>query len=202
MSIQTIIFDFGNVIGFFDHGRATRRLERETGLPAAHWHRLMMDAALEEEYESGRVDSQGFLRRVRESCGIEVPESLLAEAYGDIFWPNTDVCLLVPKLKGRYRLLLGSNTTELHARQFRRQFADTLGHLDGIVLSFEIGARKPKAAFFQHCQRLAGCASEECVFIDDLPSNIEGARACGLQGIVYIDAKDLTERLACLGVTV
>jgi putative hydrolase of the HAD superfamily len=202
MSIQTIIFDFGNVIGFFDHGRATRRLERETGVLAEHWHRLMMDSALEDEYESGRVDSAGFLRRVRASCGIKVPETLLAEAYADIFWPNTDVCSLVPRLKSRYQLLLGSNTTELHARQFRRQFADTLGHLDGIVLSFEIGARKPKAAFFQHCQRLAGCAAAECVFIDDLPSNIEGARACGLQGIVYLDVKDLTERLERLGVTV
>lgn len=202
MAIKAIIFDFGNVIGFFDHRRATRRLQRETGLPEAHWHRLMMDAALEDEYESGRVDSAGFLRRVRECCGMQVPEALLAEAYGDIFWANDDVCALVPKLKGRYRLLLGSNTTDLHARQFRRQFADTLGHLDGIVLSFEIGARKPKAAFFEHCRQLAGCAAEECVFIDDLPANIEGARACGLQGIVYIDCQDLTTRLSQLGVSV
>src|SRR5207244_2214206 len=98
-------------------------------------------------------------------------------AFGDIFWPNDEVCALVPRLKERYRLLLGSNTTELHARRFRQQFADILGHLDALVLSYEVGARKPKAAFFEHCQRQAGCESHQCLFIDDLSANIEGARS-------------------------
>jgi FMN phosphatase YigB (HAD superfamily) len=108
----------------------------------------------------------------------------------------------VPRLRPRYRLLLGSNTNELHARQFRRQFADTLRHFDALVLSHEIGVRKPAAAFFQHCTSLAGCAQEQCLFIDDSPANVEGARACGWQGLVYAGADDLKRRLQELGVTV
>src|SRR5262245_14495417 len=125
MTIRAIIFDFGNVIGFFDHRRATRRLAAETGLPDEFWYRQMMDSALEDEYESGPISSAEFLQRGRRATGCDVPDALLAEAYGDIFWANTQVCDLVSRLKGRYRLLLGSNTTDLHARQFLRQFADT-----------------------------------------------------------------------------
>jgi putative hydrolase of the HAD superfamily len=109
---------------------------------------------------------------------------------------------LLPRLKSRYKLLLGSNTCELHARQFRRQFADSLLHFDGLILSYEIGARKPKAAFFEHCQQLAGCPAGECVFIDDLAANVAGAQACGLHGILYTDISDLQRRFLELGIAV
>src|SRR5262245_35398854 len=104
MAIKAIIFDFGNVVGFFDHRRATRRLAAETGLPDDVWYRHMMDSALEDEYESGRVSSAEFLQKVRQATGCHVPDALLAEAYGDIFWANTEVCELIARLKGRYRL--------------------------------------------------------------------------------------------------
>ena len=195
MSIKTIIFDFGNVIGFFDHRRITRRLAAETGVPEEFWQRHLLDAALEDDYESGRLSTADFLRRVRESTRLDIPEALLVEAYSDIFWPNLEVCDFVPKLKACYRLLLGSNTSELHARQFRRQFSETLRHFDALVLSYEIGARKPKAAFFEQCLRLAQGDAEECVFIDDLPRNVEGARACGIHGIVYQNFDDLKVQL-------
>jgi HAD superfamily hydrolase (TIGR01509 family) len=71
-----------------------------------------------------------------------------------------------------------------------------------LVLSYEVGVRKPKADFFEHCIRLAGCAPSESVFIDDLPSNVAGARACGLQGIVYSDFDDLCKQFAALGIEV
>ena len=87
-------------------------------------------------------------------------------------------------------------TNELHSRHFRRQFAEALRWFDHLVLSHEIGARKPDAAFFRHCEGLAGCRPEECLFIDDLSANVAGARACGWHGIVYTTAADLRRRLA------
>jgi len=202
MHPKTIVFDFGNVIGFFDHRRATRRLAKHTGLPEDILYRHFMDPELEDQYESGRITSADFLRRVRETIGLTCADELLGDAYSDIFWPNNEVCALVPQLKGRYRLILGSNTTELHSRRFRREFAETLNHFDALVLSHEIGVRKPKAGFFQHCQKLAAAAPEECLFIDDLESNVAGARSCGWQGIVYRSDDELPQRLAELGISV
>jgi putative hydrolase of the HAD superfamily len=201
MNIKTIIFDFGNVIGFFDHRRITRRLAKETGLAEELWQRLLFDPALEDDYDSGRISSAEFLRRVRQGVPLDVPEALLTEAFCDIFWPNAEVCGLVPQLASRYRLLVGSNTCELHAQKFRELFAATLHHVHAQVLSFEVGARKPKRAFFEHCRRLAECEPGECVFIDDLHRNVEGARACGLHGIVYRGFDALLVELKELGVT-
>ncbi len=148
MSIKTIIFDFGNVIGFFDHRRITRRMAKETTLPEEFWEEHILNVQLTEEYESGRITTEQLLQRLRQAAGVDVADSILSEAISDIFWSNPEMSLLIEQLAGRYRLLVGSNTCDLHARQFRMQFADTLRHFDALILSHEIGTRKPKRAFF------------------------------------------------------
>src|SRR5436190_22988952 len=121
--IETIVFDFGKVIGFFDHRRATDILAQHSDMASEAILASVLDANLEDASESGRITSSEFLERVRKLCGIRCADSVMANAYADIFWPNSDVCALIPRLRPRYRLLLGSNTTELHAKQFKRQFA-------------------------------------------------------------------------------
>jgi putative hydrolase of the HAD superfamily len=198
--IQTIVFDFGNVIGFFDYGLTAERLARHSHLSADDIRRFIYGGELEDAYESGRITSAEFLRRVRTGCGLTCPDEVLTPTFADMFWPNEPVCALVPRLRPRYKLLLGSNTNELHARHFLRQFADTMRHFDGLVLSHEVGARKPRPEFFRYAQRLADCAPEECLFIDDLPANVAGARALGWQGLVYSPGADLPAELAKAGV--
>jgi putative hydrolase of the HAD superfamily len=126
----------------------------------------------------------------------------LRHAVSDIFWANPEVCELVPRLKGRYRILLGSNTNAIHAGKFLTQFADVLSHFDALVMSHEIQARKPHAEFFLHCHKLANARPSECVFIDDLPANIAGARAVGFHGILYQQPGKLADHLRAFGVEV
>jgi putative hydrolase of the HAD superfamily len=198
--IKTIVFDFGKVIGFFDHELVYEKLAPLAGVSGETVRSVLFDAQLEVEYESGRMTTTDLLRHVRETCGFRCPDEELIAGYADMFWPNQPVCDLVPRLTPRYRLLLLSNTNEMHANQFRRQFADTLRHFDALVLSHEVGWRKPAPDIYTHCQRLAECEPAECVFIDDLPRNIDGARACGWEGIIYRDLDDLRQRLTDLGV--
>ncbi len=198
--IKTIVFDFGNVIGFFDYGISVERLARHSHLPAEEIGRFIYGGELEDAYESGRMTSTEFVRRIRDGCGLTCPDDVLRPAFADMFWPNEAVCALVPRLKPTYRLLLGSNTNDLHARHFLQQFADTLRHFDGLVLSHQIGARKPRPEFFEHAQQLAGCAAEECLFIDDLAANVAGARALGWRALIYSPDRDLAAELTREGV--
>ncbi len=198
--MKALVFDFGNVIGHFDHYLTLNKLARYTDMPPQAMYAAVYNGDLEDAFESGRMNAAEFLRRFRTLCRLTCAEEFLSAACADIFRPNADVCALLPALAPRYRLLLGSNTNELHARQFRRQFADVLRHFDALVLSHEVGVRKPRAGFFEHCRRLADCTPQECLFIDDLPANVEGARACGWHGIVYTGAEELRWQLAALGV--
>jgi FMN phosphatase YigB (HAD superfamily) len=198
--LKTVIFDFGNVVGLFDHGQTLRKLTPHTNLSAEEMFDLVYAGTLEDEVEKGLIATPDFLRRVHALWELRCDVDFLARSIADIFTPNPEVCALIPRLKPRYRVLLGSNTNDVHARQFRRQFAETLGYFDALVLSFEIGQRKPHAAFYEHCQTLANAAPHEVVFIDDLKANIDAARAHGWHGIVYRPGENLTEALQALGV--
>jgi putative hydrolase of the HAD superfamily len=202
LAIKTLIFDFGNVVGFFDHGRASRRLAVWSELPFEALHAQLFGSGLEDDYESGRIDTAEFVRRARELCRLRCGEDEFGPAYADIFWPNPDVCALLARLKPTHRLLLLSNTNELHHLQFSRQFAEALASFDGLVFSHKVGARKPAAAIFAHAQRRAGCPPSECLFVDDLPANVAGARAFGWHGIVYTDFASLRRQLAEFGIRV
>ncbi|MFN4258070.1 MAG: HAD family hydrolase [Gemmataceae bacterium] len=198
--IRTIIFDFGNVIAFFDHHRIWKRWAPHAGISAEEMRERLVGSDLEDAYESGRVSTAELLRQVRALCQLRCSDEEIIEAYCDIFWPNPEVRELLPLLRPRYQLLVGSNTCELHAQRFRRQFADTLSHFQALVLSHEIGARKPHPPFYEHCWRQAGHAPSECLFIDDLPANVAGARACGLQAIQYSNSTPLHQQLTQLGI--
>src|SRR5436190_533122 len=138
MSVKALVFDFGNVVGFFSHRQATERLAAHTCRPADDVHRFLFGGQLEDDYDSGRMTTAEFLRRLREGCGFNCPDDVLAEAYADIFWPNAAVCALLPSLAERYRLLLLSNTNDLHARQFLAQFEEFLRPFDHLILSHKV----------------------------------------------------------------
>jgi putative hydrolase of the HAD superfamily len=61
------------------------------------------------------------------------------------------------------------------------------GLFDEIVISGEVGMRKPEPRIFQHALDLVGLSAEQCVFIDDIQANIQAARALGILGIHHMD---------------
>ena len=197
--VKAIIFDFGNVVGFFDHGRTLEKLRPFTSLTPEAMLASVYDGDLEDRFERGHLTPLAFLEQAHQLWQLRCDIQVLADAIGDIFCPNQEVCDLVPKLAQHYRILLGSNTNAIHAQRFLTQFADVLSHFDSLVLSYEIGARKPAAEFFQHCQSRANAQPSECVFVDDLAANVEGAKAAGFHGIVYKPHSKLAEKLRALG---
>jgi len=200
--MKTIIFDLGNVVAFFDHFRALEKLRPFSPLTPQEMYAAVFAGELEDRVERGQLAPAVFLRDVHRLWQLRCDVEFLAHTVGDIFSANPEVCELIPRLKQRYRILLGSNTNAVHARRFLKQFAGVLGHFDHLVLSHEIGTRKPDADFFHTCQRLANAKASECVFIDDLPVNIEGARAIGFHGVLYRPYMGLAAQLQALGVEV
>lgn len=186
MSLQTIIFDFGNVVAFFDHGIACRALARFGPCSAEEVRRYCFGNQIEEDLETGRLSSKAFLAQIQKDLSLKASEEDLAQAFNDIFQDNPETAQILPRLKPRYRLLLGSNTSQLHADRFLPQFAGALRWFDSLILSYEVGVRKPKAGFYEAILRQSQAGAENCLFIDDYPANVEGARAVGLEAIRYL----------------
>src|ERR1700727_1457775 len=69
---------------------------------------------------------------------------------------------------------------------------------DGVVISCEVGMRKPEPEIFQHAAELIGLPPAACVFVDDVEANIIAAQACGMTGVHHEDPVVTTERVATL----
>ncbi len=206
MREPVLIFDFGNVVGFFDYLRACDRLGLGAGMTGSQLRDDLAArgfAGLLADFESGRIEPEDFFTRLLELSRLRMDYPAFVAAWQDIFWPNEAVAALIDALKARgYSLYLGSNTNRLHATYYRRQFARTLDLFDGFILSYEVGHLKPAREFFEACVATAGVPARSCVFIDDVAENVEGARAAGLTAIHYVGTPELIAELARAGVEV
>lgn len=198
--MKTIFLDFGNVIGFFDHSRAVEQLVRHTDVPAAELDTMLYGGPLGDAYDSGRISTAEYLQTVRERTRLRCSDEEFLQAYTDIFWPNPDVCAIVPKLAQRYRLVLASNTNDAHYRRFTRMFADTLGHLDHLVASHLVGAKKPWPEFYARAQAFAEAEPRECLFVDDLEKNVRAAESHGWRGVLYRQGDRIADKLRAAGI--
>jgi epoxide hydrolase-like predicted phosphatase len=65
--------------------------------------------------------------------------------------------------------------------------ADFPGLFDTVVLSGEVGMRKPEKEIFLHAAQTLSVSPEQCVFIDDMAANVAAARACGMTGVLHTE---------------
>ena len=202
MPIKTVIFDFGNVVAFFDHSRAVARLAQYTEFPPVEIALKLYGSPIEDAYERGLIDTDEYVREALLNARLTCTAEQFLSAFGAIFWRNFEVCDLVPLLKPKYRVVLASNTTRAHFDTYTKQFADVLCHFDHLGTSFDARARKPEPAFFAHVQEFAQCEPGECLFVDDLPTNVEAAEKFGWNGVVYRPNGTLADKLRAAGVEV
>jgi epoxide hydrolase-like predicted phosphatase len=59
---------------------------------------------------------------------------------------------------------------------------------DAVVISGEVGMRKPEEGIFLYAAQALGLTPQDCVFIDDIEANINAAVACGMTGVLHTEA--------------
>lgn len=200
--IRTILFDFGNVLGFFDHSRALKQLARFTNMDPTELALVLYGGVLEDDYEIGRISTSEYVEAACKNGWLRCSPVEFQAAFVDIFTENTGVTALIPLLKKNYRIVLASNTNDAHFRHYCKQFDHVLKQFDFLGASHQALARKPHREFYEYCQRFVNCEPSECLFVDDLPSNIAAAEAFGWQGIVLTSAEDLITRMKALGIRI
>ncbi len=66
---------------------------------------------------------------------------------------------------------------------------------DVVVISAEVGMRKPERRIFRHTAAQLGLEPQECVFIDDIEANVAAAEATGLVGLHHREYGPTAQRL-------
>ena len=86
-------------------------------------------------------------------------------------------------LEAGYRVYLLSNAGWDVSRN--RDIIPRIERFHGVIFSVEEGVIKPNPALYRRLTDRYGLVPEECLFIDDNPDNIRGARDLGWQGYLF-----------------
>jgi len=200
--IEVIYFDLGKVIVDFDHSRAARELLKVTPLSLEEAMAVLMDGELVSEYETGRLSSQEHYRKVCRRLQMEVSMEKFRELWGSMFLPEPLLSEpFLQALKKRYRLMLLSNTNEIHF-DFVIQHYPILKVIEERLLSYQAGCMKPEARIFELAIDKAGVAPESIFFIDDRPENIEAAKRAGIQALMFQSESQLKREMLSRGIVV
>lgn len=199
--IRAVFFDFGGVLARIDH-EEMRRLEARYGLPEGglwnalyeipEWQAVKVGLGSEEEW----LAAVG--RKLDELAGRPIPT--IQQEWSAVWRGlDADVVGLLSGLRGRYRVGLISNALADLDDELRDHHK--IDHLfDTIVNSARVGVAKPDARIFHLAAERVGEPAAACLHIDDLMTNVRGAREAGFQAIYYGgDFASLEAELRSLG---
>ncbi|HWA66786.1 MAG TPA: HAD family phosphatase [Mycobacteriales bacterium] len=123
------------------------------------------------------VEGEGLLTRMFSGFG---EEPIMAEA------------LKHAKAAGLSTALLSNSWGNTYPREGWDELFDV------IVISGEVGMRKPEARIYHLVAQRLGLQPQECVFVDDLAPNIQGAAEVGMLGIHHVTPQETLDQLEAL----
>jgi putative hydrolase of the HAD superfamily len=187
--IKNIVFDMGRVLVDYEGDKvcklyiedeAERRAVTATVFDSQEW--LFLDMGL--------LTEEDALKRMQARLDTDHAKEMAALCF--LKWhevnmkPNKEMGKVVADLKNQgYGIYLCSNASVRLLTCY--QMIPGIEHFDGILFSAEVKCIKPQKEMYEHFFERFDLNPEECFFIDDLPMNIEGAKACNMDGYCFAD---------------
>lgn len=193
MSIKGVLIDFGDTLAYVDKGNNKKYVEGLLSILKNHGCQHNADdlnlclSGLYHESSKGLIRShERFWQLLLTSLDMPVDprvtnelEDFREQNYATIFKLFEDALPVLSGLHQKYRLTLVSNCAVGLS-----QVIKTLGiaeFFDAIVLSYEVGARKPDKRIYVEAIREVQLAPGKCMFVSDEISDLEGANELGMK---------------------
>ncbi len=196
LMIKTVIFDVGGVLHWHDGNKILDDISAYFDVPrqlvAQHWANLIPLLG------SGQIDEATFWKHFQQAIGTHKPlppDSLLTRGLRDSFKKNTEIFEYIKDLKrSGIKTAILSNSIEAHADFLRSQ--GLYDDFDPVLLSYQIGMRKPGVQIFRYALEQLGITASETILIDDDPKNIEAAESLEIRSILYTNVASLKSQLS------
>lgn len=184
-SIQAVIFDLGRVLVDINVRRLEAFFLEQTGAgdaPAALSH--IMANPMMTQFNTGQIEPRAFYQNLCADYGLTLTFEEFTFRWCDIFSPIDGMEDILAALSQKVKLGLLSNTDPLHWGYVKSHYP-MMRYFPSPTLSFQVGVVKPHPAIYAEAAKRAGVTPAECLFVDDLADNIEGARAAGMAAIQF-----------------
>jgi putative hydrolase of the HAD superfamily len=142
-------------------------------------------------FEEGRIDETAFENELGRLLGLERAEGLIDRLFaGAQPEPSMVDAVRAARAAG---IATGLISNSWGTTRYPR---DLLAELfDGVVISGEVGIRKPAARIYELGAEAIDRAAAECVFVDDLPFNLPPAEELGMATVHHTDPHETIAKL-------
>jgi putative hydrolase of the HAD superfamily len=190
---QGLLIDYGGVLtsNLFDSFRSFCEVEGiEPNTIAERFRHDRASRQLLIDLETGALPEEEFELKFAEALSVEAPgliDRLFAGSHPD-----------EPMLAAVRRAREAGIRTGLISNSWgtRRYDRDQLFELfDAVVLSGEVGIRKPAPQMYELGAKEIGLDTSKCVFVDDLPFNLEPAAQLGMATVHHVTAQQTIDEL-------
>lgn len=194
--IKSVIFDIGNVLVDFDWEGHMRRIcphlnEKDfEEINVAAWGNNRWD-----RFDLGE-DAQSVINDIiAHAPKYEKEIKSIFENFKGCFRRLESSISWIQDLKRRgYKVYYLSNYSEI-AMETNPECLDFVPLMDGGIFSCYVHVIKPDKRIYELLCEKYDLVPEECVFIDDLERNVEGARKYGMKAIQLVSVRQAQEDL-------
>ncbi|WP_422504904.1 HAD-IA family hydrolase [Stenotrophomonas sp. GZD-301] len=188
-AVDCLLLDVDGVLVRYARHLRVRHLATACGCSAAQVHAALFDSGLDRQHDSG-LDSAVYLARLGEALGTPVSVAQWQAARIAASVPQAGVIERVQRVAQRLPIAVLTNNGALMADTLPRLLPTLADALRGRILcSGTLGQRKPDPAVFRQATALLGVRPERTLFVDDLFTNVRGARVAGLQAETAADSR-------------
>lgn len=202
--IKAIIFDVGGVCLEDNPMVFLGKLEEKAGMSKKELYFLTWDTKeWRLLYQKGLLTEKQLLEVLKKKGMVkeDVLIYIMKNGRKEILRPMPEVLKFIEKLKKRYKVYALSNVDRESVEYVKKKIS-IYNVFDDAVLSCEIGMAKPEQEIYKYVLKRFGLKPEECIFIDNRPKNVEGARKVGIKSILFESIEQIKRDLAKLGVNV
>jgi putative hydrolase of the HAD superfamily len=134
------------------------------------------------------------------ALGVSIAPDDLCQRWALAWEPDPAMLAIVDRVRSRCRTAVLTDNGPVLLEAMPRVFPELTRRFDWLVFSCELGATKPGPAAFERALARVGCSPPAALLVDDLPANVDGARAAGLHAHRYTTLGRLVQALAEAGV--
>lgn len=194
--IHQVLFDFDGVLAHYRHEVRIAHLAAHAGCEHEQVRTTLFVSGLEADYDSGAIDTATYLQRLGEDLGATIDEDAWIASRMAASTALDDVLARIAALHADVTMGVLTNNGALMAQAIPRIVAPLATRIEGRVLtSGGLQRRKPAPSTFTHALDLLGWDAASTLFVDDLFTNVQGAREAGLHAETVTDGRSLGKAL-------
>lgn len=186
MTIQNVVFDIGNVLVRWDPQSIVENAFGKERAAEAFVRSIFPGKDVWLPLNLGEITLEQAMHRYRDQLGLTVQET-------DRLWfhllksltPIPGAIEFMEQLKSMdIRLFALSDNVHEIVSHLKAEH-DFWPHLEGAVISAEVGMLKPDPEIYRHLLTTHQIEAANTLFFDDLEKNVAGAKSVGIEAFVF-----------------